>query len=87
MEDEPLGEGAAVVRQGAHDARDEPLGLAAAGPVSQVIGVNRTLWLGVAMIIVPTAAVLFVPEVRNLRSSHRAGEVTPLDERVTFASP
>lgn len=29
---------------------------------------NATLWLGVALIIVPTAIVLLVPEVRSLRS-------------------
>jgi MFS family permease len=81
----------ALSRVSAYDALGSlalsPLGLAAAGPVSQLIGVDATLWLGVALIIVPTAAVLIVPEVRNLRSSSRPSEGQPLDERVTFAAP
>lgn len=55
-----------------------PLGLIATGPLSDLVGVNATLWLGVALIIVPTAIVLLVPEVRSLRS--RAP--TPLPEPV-----
>ena len=50
-----------------------PIGLVAAGPVSEVIGVDATLWIGVLLIVIPTVIVLFVPEVRNLRS--RAGLV------------
>jgi MFS family permease len=46
-----------------------PMGLVAAGPVSDVIGINATLWLGVALIVVPTALVLLVPEVRTLGSA------------------
>jgi MFS family permease len=45
-----------------------PLGLVAAGPIADAIGVNPTLWIGVVLIVVPTAAVLFVPEVRDLRA-------------------
>jgi MFS transporter len=45
-----------------------PIGLVAAGPVADVIGVDATLWIGVLLVVVPTAVVLFVPEVRNLRS-------------------
>ncbi len=45
-----------------------PIGLVAAGPVSDVIGVDATLWIGVLLIVIPTVIVLFVPEVRNLRS-------------------
>lgn len=44
-----------------------PVGLVAAGPVSDQIGVNATLWLGVGLIVAPTALVLLVPEVRGLR--------------------
>ena len=45
-----------------------PLGLVATGPISDAIGIDATLWLGVALIVVPTALVLLVPEVRSLRS-------------------
>jgi predicted MFS family arabinose efflux permease len=45
-----------------------PLGLVLTGPVSDLIGVDATLWLGAGLIVVPTAAVLLVPEVRSLRS-------------------
>jgi hypothetical protein len=45
-----------------------PIGLVAAGPISDLIGVDATLWIGVLLVVVPTAVVLFVPEVRNLRS-------------------
>jgi hypothetical protein len=34
--------------------------------------VDATLWLGVLLIVLPTAAVLLVPEVRNLRSRPHA---------------
>jgi MFS family permease len=52
-----------------------PLGLVAAGPVSDWIGLEATLWLAVALIVVPTALVLLVPEVRNLRAKPRVHEV------------
>ena len=45
-----------------------PLAEAAAGPASDLLGTSQTLWILVALIILPTVAVLFVPEVRNLRS-------------------
>jgi MFS family permease len=45
-----------------------PIGLVAAGPVSDLIGVDATLWIGALLIVVPTAVVLLVPEVRTLRS-------------------
>ncbi len=45
-----------------------PIGLVAAGPISELIGVDATLWIGALLVVVPTAVVLFVPEVRNLRS-------------------
>lgn len=44
-----------------------PVGLVAAGPIADQIGINATLWLGVALIVLPTALVLMVPEVRGLR--------------------
>jgi hypothetical protein len=45
-----------------------PIGLVAAGPLSDAIGLDATLWIGVALVVVPTALVLLVPEVRNLRA-------------------
>ena len=47
-----------------------PLGFVLAGPVSGAIGVSTTLWIGCAVTIVSTLAVLSVPDVRELR---RAG--------------
>jgi MFS family permease len=44
-----------------------PLGLVLAGPVSAAIGISTTLWISVAWAVLSTAAVLLVPEVRNLR--------------------
>jgi MFS family permease len=44
-----------------------PLGFVLAGPVSAAIGISRTLWISVAWAVLSTAAVLLVPEVRNLR--------------------
>jgi MFS family permease len=45
-----------------------PLGMAAAGPLSDAIGTDATLWLAAAVVVGSTAAVLLVPEVRELRS-------------------
>ena len=44
-----------------------PIGLAAAGPLADAIGVDATLWLTFALINVTTLAVLTVPDVRRLR--------------------
>ncbi len=44
-----------------------PLGLIAAGPVSDLIGISATLWISVAWAVLSTLAVLLVPSVRNLR--------------------
>ena len=44
-----------------------PLGLIAAGPVSDLIGISATLWISVTWATVSTLAVLLVPSVRNLR--------------------
>ena len=46
-----------------------PLGMAVAGPIADWLGVAEALWIDVAVIVVATAAVLLVPEVRNLRST------------------
>lgn len=45
-----------------------PLGIAATGWVLETIGPRPTLWIAAAMILLPTAAVLCVPEVRSLRA-------------------
>ncbi len=44
------------------------LGMAAAGPLVESIGTSHTLWIGAALILLLTAAVLAVPEVRTLRT-------------------
>jgi MFS family permease len=44
-----------------------PLGLIAAGPVSDLIGISTTLWISVAWAVASTLAVLLVPSVRNMR--------------------
>jgi MFS family permease len=62
----------ALSRVSAYDALGSmaisPIGLVAAGPIAGLIGVDATLWIGVGLIVVPTALVLFVREVRELRS-------------------
>lgn len=62
----------ALARVSAYDALGSmcvsPIGLLATGPIADVIGVDPTLWIGVGLIVVPTAIVLIVPEVRTLRS-------------------
>jgi MFS family permease len=45
-----------------------PLGLAIAGPAADLIGVERTLWLSVAVLVVSTAATLAVPDIRRVRT-------------------
>lgn len=72
----------ALSRVSAYDALGSialsPIGLVAAGPVSDVIGVDATLWLGAGLIIVPTALVLLVPEVRTLGPGQRRIEAAPV---------
>ena len=46
-----------------------PMGVIAAGILYEVIGGQATLWLTALVIILPTALVLLVPGVRNLRSN------------------
>ena len=45
-----------------------PLAQAAAGPAADALGTSLTLWIAVALIVLPTLAVLGVPEVRTLRT-------------------
>jgi hypothetical protein len=65
----------ALARVNSYDALGSiglsPIGLLAAGPLADWIGIDATLWIGVGLVVVPTALVLLVPEVRNLRSSPR----------------
>jgi predicted MFS family arabinose efflux permease len=74
----------ALSRVSAYDALGSvalsPVGLVLAGPLAERIGVDATLWLGVALIVVPTALVLLVPEVRTLQ---RRG----FDEAPVLAGP
>ncbi|MGB2952844.1 MAG: MFS transporter, partial [Gaiellaceae bacterium] len=44
-----------------------PLGFAVAGPVAGAIGVSTTFWVSTAWVVLSTAAVLFVRDVRELR--------------------
>lgn len=45
-----------------------PAGYAIAGPVADAIGVSTSLWIGAAWIVVTTAAVLCVRDVRGFRA-------------------
>ncbi|MFQ5698955.1 MAG: MFS transporter [Myxococcota bacterium] len=45
-----------------------PLAEAAAGPLADAVGTSLTLWIAVGMIVLPTLAVLGIPEVRTLRA-------------------
>jgi hypothetical protein len=47
-----------------------PLGIVAGGLLFEAIGARPTLLIAAAAVIVPTVAVLFVPDVRNLRTTH-----------------
>ena len=49
-----------------------PAGYAIAGPVAGVIGVSTTLWIGAAWIVITTALVLCVRDVRDFRARPRA---------------
>jgi MFS family permease len=55
-----------------------PVGEAIAGPLVEGIGSRATLWLAAACITVPTVAVLFVRDVRALRSSRPEDRAGPL---------
>lgn len=50
-----------------------PLGEAAAGPLIEMYGTRPTLWIAATLVVVPTALVLLVPEVRNLTMSGGGG--------------
>jgi len=50
-----------------------PVAEAAAGPATDALGSSCTLWIVVALIVLPTLAVLGVPEVRSLRAEPEPG--------------
>ncbi len=71
----------ALSRVSAYDALGSlalaPIGLAAAGPLSDAIGTTATLWLSASIIVATTALTLLVPEVRSLRAGGRARAMAP----------
>ncbi|GHB13062.1 MFS transporter [Streptomyces chryseus] len=54
-----------------------PLATAVAGPVESLVGRHEALWGCAALVVLVTAAVLFVPDVRNL--TRRTREVAKTD--------
>jgi MFS family permease len=76
----------ALARVSSYDALGSmamsPIGLVLAGPVSDVIGIDTTLTIAAFLVIMPTAVVLLVPEVRQLRSRSQARDV-PLETSAT----
>jgi MFS family permease len=60
-----------------------PLGLAAAGPIAEVVGTRATLFAGGVISVTATLAVLLVPEVRSLR---RRGPLVPHEPVVEAAA-
>jgi MFS family permease len=57
-----------------------PIGVLVGGVLYEVLGPTSTLLIAAAAVIVPTAAVLFVPDVRRMRSDD------PLPERTRALS-
>jgi predicted MFS family arabinose efflux permease len=53
-----------------------PAGYALAGPVSDMIGISATLWIGAAWIVASTLAVLSVASVRDFRMHDEAPAAT-----------
>jgi len=59
-----------------------PLATAAAGPVESLVGRSEALWGCAALIVLVTAGVLLVPDVRNLtRRSTVKGAAVPAPAR------
>jgi hypothetical protein len=52
-----------------------PAGYAVAGPAAEHVGVDATLWVAAALVVVANLGVLGVPSVRSLR--RRAHQRTP----------
>jgi MFS family permease len=57
-----------------------PLGLAAAGPIAEVMGTRATLFAGAMISVTATLAVLLVPEVRSLRRREPVASCEPAVE-------
>ena len=55
-----------------------PAGYAIAGPVAHLIGISASLWIGAAWIVVTTAAVLCVRDVRDFRAGFALREAAPV---------
>jgi MFS family permease len=54
-----------------------PLGFAVAGPVSKAIGIDTTLWLSAALLLVSSAAIALVPSVRAITRDDTEPEPEP----------
>jgi MFS family permease len=59
-----------------------PIGYVLVGPVSAAIGVSETLWLATAWVVISTAAVLGIRDVRELRRVEEAPVEVRLPEPV-----
>ncbi|HEX6701030.1 MAG TPA: MFS transporter [Gaiellaceae bacterium] len=51
-----------------------PAGYAVAGPIADVVGMSRLLWIGAGWIVVTTLAVMLVRDVRDYRTREPAAE-------------
>jgi MFS family permease len=56
-----------------------PLGMAAAGPVSDLIGVQATIWASFAISLACQIAIVLVPSVRSIRAPEPESEQPPAD--------
>jgi MFS family permease len=54
-----------------------PAGYALAGPLADAIGTSRYLWIGAGWVVVTTAALMLVRDVREYRTSAAAAEAAP----------
>ena len=52
-----------------------PAGYAVAGPIADLIGVSAFLWIGATWIVLTTAVMLWVPDVREFRDRRPTGQV------------
>ena len=59
-----------------------PLGLAAAGPLAGLLGVDLVLWLAAAALAATTALTLTVPSIRRLERGGATGEPEQVDARL-----
>jgi len=59
-----------------------PLGLAAAGPLAGLLGVDLVLWLAAAALAATTALTLTVPSIRRLERGGATGEPEQVEARL-----